>query len=153
MLYQTDLRGLEVFNNNNKRIKRIIAIAIFVSSSHFCNAQTKIDKIIAKMKYNYVTNCKQPVKPNFYYNKVENVLKVVDNQIPILEVSVKYQLNTMYPKFGIHYVKFSCILDESCIVTSDGTSKSVGISVPFKTKADCYTFINLLSDLKIALTD
>lgn len=126
--------------------KTLFIILIFISSLN-CYSQSKVDVAFQKVKVylmTYEVN-PAPITHTYHYNKFDRTLDLDNMSIPILYVKVKYEYDD---SFG-HLVWFRCPEDSKCIIGSDRSEFSLGVA--FKTKEQCYTFIDLLADLKDAI--
>ena len=80
--------------------------------------------------------------PTIYYNKLEKIIDIDGYQIPLQEVKTTYYVS----QTGHKCVSFDCRLDD-CIVKPTGGLQT-GFAIPFLTKSNCYSFIELINQLK-----
>lgn len=127
--------------------KTFFLFLVFIYSIN-CYSQSKVDIAFQKVKSFYMTYSKQTkgYEYSIHYNKFDKTLDINEHTIPILYIKVKYNY---VDEYSDNTVQFRCPDDSYCI---GGPHKSeFGLSEAFKTKEQCYTFIDLLSDLKDAI--
>ncbi len=133
-----------------------ILLSIF---SYQLVAQTKADKVLQKIN---LLNKKSRIwflgksVNEIYLNSHLKKIDVDDCSIPLenIEFNYIYSGHWKSAEDGVsvkkyHGVHLSCI-SGNCISVDDGSVAS-GFTMFFKTKKDCYNFINLLNDLNINL--
>ncbi len=136
---------------------RMTVLLLFVLSSISSNAQTnQIDSAFEKVKLFYKQNNAYGQKTEIYLNKDQRILSINWMEFPLEVMDIKYDF--VEPKANSpiqgHYVELSCI-KKDCVrlVSSDYKVTLVsGNSFAFKTAKDCYEFIDLLFNLKRALS-
>lgn len=155
MKYIAILKPIEII------LPKWIAIIFLLISSNLGYAQTKDEIAFQKVKVFLLTH--EAILPHtdtvndhvnidtLYYNKFEHTLESNGAIIPFLRLTVEYVLGV-----SGHFVLFKCPFSQGvqCIHKEDAKGNPITISAiefPFKTKEDCYTFINLLADFKSAI--
>ena len=109
-------------------------------------SQSNFEQSYKKAKSFFATNGFNKKYSTFFVNKVNSTIEISNVKIPIFEVKCEYGHEKS--KYGEgHYVRFNCH-NGNCIDWNIRNEFSTGIGIPFKNKEDCYTFINLISDLK-----
>ena len=125
-------------------MSKLLFICFICLSSLPSNAQSGksalTQKIKAFIKANSVLSGKNPV---IYFNNVDKIIDIDGYRIPLNEVKTTY--NYHQTSYG-HCVDFDC-RSGNCITQADG-SGAIGFAVAFKTKKNCYDFIDLISQLK-----
>ena len=90
--------------------------------------------------------------PQIFLNIEDKILDMGDYFLPLENVKMEYAyVNRNLPDKKYHGVRFSCY-EGNCIKIMDDGNGS-GITSFFKTKKDCYDFINSLNELKKALDE
>jgi len=130
-------------------VRFLIALtAIFlINSPTIIKAQSKDEVAFQKVKTHFL-NFSTMHNKSVDYNKFNHTLIFNNTSIPILLVDVIYhELNVNgSPECD---VLFHCPKGLGCMESDD---KSLyGLGIPFKTKNQCYIFINLLADLKAVM--
>ena len=125
---------------------KLLLIIFLALSFSISTAQTRADAAVKKVKDFYITKNAGLVKGTFYFNKSENIIEIIGAQIPLFDVKCTYFYSDASYTSSTHMVQFDCSDGSNCIPPN-----SSGFGIPFKTKDDCYTFINLIYELKKAI--
>lgn len=134
-------------------LKKLLLITIISITSLTLFSQNSIDQSLAKLnrihKKGRLMFTTKTI-PEIFLNKADKILDMGAYFISIYNVKISYSLQSRNsPTLKYHGVKFSCSDGENCIeVVEDGYAKSM--SSFFKTKKDCYDFINAYNELKSA---
>jgi len=120
------------------KILTLQIIILFISNHGF--SQTAVANF-NKLKVYYEKHTIGVKNPNVRLNKAENILEFSGINIPLFETKVLYKLID-----NENAVVFEC---DDCIIGDNG--KLTGTGFRFKTKDECYIFINLISDLRSVL--
>ncbi|PWK29246.1 hypothetical protein LV89_00086 [Arcicella aurantiaca] len=121
-----------------------ILISLLITLSCFKGySQSNFENTYKKVKSFYITNAVGQKHSTFFVNKADNIIEIADYQIPIFEVKCEYERSER----GYHWVEFNCFTG-NCIYRNKSDKPLSGFGIKFKSKEDCYTFINLISDLK-----
>ena len=134
--------------------KNKIAILIFaltlIGNSTFSQAKvsqclSKLNKVHAHGRLMFLNKI-----PEIYINESTGMLDMGYYLVPLNDVEIYYSLESrQLPNKKYHGVKFSC-LEGNCIEPVDH-AKSSSITSFFKSKKDCYDFMNALNELKKAI--
>lgn len=127
-------------------MKRVTFIFLMITLSLSSFSQNKSNSKVEQIKTYFQKNCVADATKTFFFNRAEKIVELDGYQIPIMKVEIIYMYNDQQVKYK-HFVEFSCENDVNCITANDNT-KMFGFSIPFSSKAKCYEFINLLSDLR-----
>lgn len=126
-------------------MKRILIILMLIIAN-FSYSQTTANDKLNQIKSFFQKNCLATSEKTFFYNKAEKILEFDGFQIPFMKVKAVYEFNNTYYPFS-DFVTFICKYDNNCIVGPDNVHDR-GFLMPFASKAKCYEFINLISELR-----
>ena len=123
---------------------KIVSNTHLISQNNSSNTISKIKKFL----YSYAVspNSKNTGKNmTVYYNKVENIIDIDNCRIPLLDVKISYYY---YKDTDNHCVSFDCKNKVKCIIAPE-EEEVLATMLPFKTKKNCYDFIELVNQLKL----
>ncbi|GEC78341.1 hypothetical protein [Flavobacterium aquatile] len=115
-------------------------------SSYFY-AQSGVDQIIADLNNNLRMYNANPQLTKVFINRNENILDILNYQIPLEDVKVYYEVDERIFN-GVKIVgnvSFKC--EDSCIKENDYDFIK-GVAFAFKSKDGAYKFIDLIYKLK-----
>ena len=101
-----------------------------------------IDDTFNKVKTYYISH-NVPKNSDIHLNKAAKIIEIGGTNIPLLETTILYNLIQ-----NDNAVTFHC--DDGCITYVDkngNNERDRGFGIVFKTKDECYDFINLIADL------
>lgn len=135
-------------------LKIIFFVSVLLFQSIALFSQDKVDQCLGKLdrihKQGRLMFTGKPV-PELFLNKKDKVLDLGDYYIQMesIELIYSYQERQLQNKKK-HGVKFKCIDEGNCI-EYPGEGYQSSVTSFFKTKKDCYDFINAYNELKAAL--
>ncbi len=135
------------------KILKTLFFFLFFLISHNLFSQSKTDKILFKVNVlNKETRLKftnTPIKA-IYLNIDAQQLDLEDHLVPLCNIKLSYSYQAWdqaNKSKKYHAVRFSCISSGNCIILDDGSVASA-VTIFFKTKKDCYDFLNLINELR-----
>lgn len=136
-------------------VKYFILSVILSITSLMVVSQNKTDQSLAKLNKIYKSGrllFTPIVIPEIFLNNYDKILDIGTSLIPIDDVKIDYRYMSKPGKSSnlkYHVVFFSCT-DGNCIEMLDVGIVS-GSGEYFKTKKDCYDFINAYNEIKSLL--
>ena len=125
----------------------IFSFVLFLSISAIAqNSETKSFHRVKQFFYSKSYICIEKHKTCIIFLDLDKVeLNLADHLLPLKQIELFY---VYYSDWGkSYYVQFRCI-DGSCIYESGNRKYVRAFGVPFRTKSDCYKFINLVTELR-----
>ena len=125
-------------------MKKVFLILIFIITNGICSGQTNASKLTSKIS-SYFNIHSVVVKNQIYLNSKELILDINDFQIPLNNVTIKYESDprTVNGLKREGLVVFECQKD--CIFNKGEYILSVGYA--FKNKKGAYDTIELINEL------
>lgn len=139
------------------KIKVLIFLSFFLCNSHIIFAQGKATQFLSKLNMVHKQGrlMFEGKTQQIFLNADEKILDIGGDLYPLELIKFTYfYSNLRSPTKKYHTVHISCITEEKCITSVDlNGGLANGVYMYFKTKKDCYDFMNALSDLKKVLEE
>ena len=119
-------------------MKRLLLIIIFLSSINIYS-QSSLDQQIEKVQSIFKEHSLIKNDKEIFYNKSKNVLDFGKYTAPLNFVEIEYDYDKEKNK---HHVELKCFDKKPCF-----NDRTFELYIPFKTKKNCYDFINALAEL------
>lgn len=128
-------------------MKRFVLLLLLfkISASSFC--QTSYNKLESQLKFLYKNDVAITNPKDIFINKFNKSIDIVGHQILLDSIKITYFYDRDAKPSYQNQVYFEC-KNSNCIRNNIENKDFSGVTVPFKTKASCYRFINLLSEIK-----
>jgi hypothetical protein len=124
------------------KANHVILLISITFTTLITSAQSSIETF-ARLKEYYYKYSNTGKKVDIDYNRAEKMINLGNVNFPLKKVRILYEeIN------GFHVVTFNC---EGCILSLDKLNRPSyldGIGIEFNSKAECYKFIDLLSEFR-----
>lgn len=135
-------------------MKKILFCILIIWASSPIYAQTTIDTKITEIqnflyaKALYINKS----EVSFWVNKVDKRIEISEAEMSLNNIEMTHMF---HQKDNVHLVGLQCNTTSNCIRITFASTGQIqygnGYYLAFKTKADSYTFINKLGELKMLL--